>query len=147
MIQQWSNSCDTHLAEVIIAVGHRLKTDQLPTNYRPISKIATHFLVWSDTCQIREEWLYIVVLTCVVGVADKNNTVMLLGDQQTRWGHCTLYYNHPWSCWSYEPYSKLCHKHKNGRPSGGTLVIFCMGGHWEKSLNCHISAKNEDIDL
>ena len=38
---------------------------------RPISQIATHFLVWSDTCQIREEWLYIVVLTCVVGVADK----------------------------------------------------------------------------
>ena len=43
---------------------------------RPISKIAAHFLVWSDTCQINEEWLYTVVLTCVV----VNNIVLLLED-------------------------------------------------------------------
>ena len=32
---------------------------------QPIIKIATHFLVWSDTCQIKEEWLHTEVLTGV----------------------------------------------------------------------------------
>ena len=48
---------------VKIMVGHRPKTDQ-------ISKIAAHFLVWSDIFQIKEGLVYTVVLTCVVGVAD-----------------------------------------------------------------------------
>ena len=46
-----------------ITVGHQPKTDQ-------ISKIAAHFLVWSDIFQIKEGLVYTVVLTCVVGVAD-----------------------------------------------------------------------------
>ena len=50
-------------AGVKITVSHQPKTDQ-------ISKIATHFLVWSDIFQIKEGLVYTVVLTCVVGVAD-----------------------------------------------------------------------------
>ena len=37
------------------------------------SKFAAHCLVWSEIFQIMEEWLYTVVLTCVVGVTDINN--------------------------------------------------------------------------
>ena len=47
---------------VKITVGHLPRTDQF-------SKIAVHFLVWSDIFQIKEGWFYTVVLTCVVGVA------------------------------------------------------------------------------
>jgi len=49
---------------------------------------------------------------------------------------------------TYKPYPKLCHKqtkkwlHKV-KESGD----FYMGNYRTKKLNCHISAKNEDIDL
>ena len=46
-----------------ITVSHWPKTNQ-------ISKIAAHFLVWSDIFQIKEGLFYTVILTCVVGVAD-----------------------------------------------------------------------------
>ena len=74
-----------HIAEVIIAVGQPLAKN------RPISKIVTHFLVWSDTCQIREEWLYIVVLTCVVGVADK--TTLFCCWETNKPGGATVHYS------------------------------------------------------
>jgi len=48
---------------VKITVGHRLKTDQF-------SKKAAHFLVWYDIFQIKEGWVYTVVRTCAVNVAD-----------------------------------------------------------------------------
>ena len=51
---------------VKITVSHWLKTNQF-------SKFAAHCLVWSEIFQIMEEWLYTVVLTCVVGVTDINN--------------------------------------------------------------------------
>ena len=46
-----------------------------PTNF---SKIAAHFLVWSDIFQIKGGLVYTVVLTCVVDVADI--TFSILGD-------------------------------------------------------------------
>ena len=48
---------------VKITVSHHPKTDQ-------ISKVAAHFLVWSDFFEIKDGLVYTVVLTCVVGVAD-----------------------------------------------------------------------------
>ena len=51
---------------VKITVSHQPKANQF-------SKIAAHFLVWSDIFQMKEGWVYRVVHTCVVGVADINN--------------------------------------------------------------------------
>ena len=31
----------------------------------PISKIAAHFLMWSDICQINKSWKHTVVLICI----------------------------------------------------------------------------------
>jgi len=51
------------LTGVKITVGHQLKPNQF-------SKIAAHFLVWSDIFQIKKGWVYTVVHICVVNVAD-----------------------------------------------------------------------------
>ena len=63
------NVCvDATCTEVIIVVGHQLKTDQL-ARLPPISLFSLTLV------KIREERLYIVVLTCVVGVADKRECI------------------------------------------------------------------------
>ena len=68
---------------VKIMVNNRPKMDQ-------ISKIATHFLVWSDIFQIREGLVYTVVLTCVVGLADI--TTFSVAGRLTMSGGATLHY-------------------------------------------------------
>ena len=68
-------SACTAYTGVKITVGHQPKTDQF-------SKIATHFLVWSDIFQIKEA--YTVVLTCVVGVANITFSVAWRGSWKVR---------------------------------------------------------------
>lgn len=57
----------------------------------------------------------------------------------------TLYWHQPVDIYKYiingdnEPYPKL---HRNGCCSVGTSI-----SDWEEILNCHISIKNEDIEL
>ena len=46
-------------------------SSRLLAKNRPISKIAAHFLMWSDICQIKKSWMYTVVLACVAVVVYK----------------------------------------------------------------------------